>query len=304
MATGNQPISSKSYWKKGQFVDEVIARQLRRGSVSLVIGAGASFGFGLPSWEELVRRMYSAKGMPWPSGSIILPRLSDSLRRMHFAKNDDGFARFVRECLFSSVKADASTVLSSKLLQALGALIASSTRGRTGHLISFNFDDLLEVYLSSMGFLSRSVTIAPYMRATVDIDVLHPHGLLPSNMTGQCSRLVFTELDYDRVIGKESEAWNRAMAGIMSSTTCIFIGLSGEDQRLRTLLTDVQLVHPILRSPHGHPYWGIRPTIKGEVTEVWEAWAERGVAARQLQSYDDIPSWLFGICQLAARLPP
>lgn len=301
MGTGYGPITTESAWRKADFVDAFLAKQLSRGSVSLVVGAGVSMGFQLPSWNELVKRMYREKAEKLPTRRRSAPEMSETLKRKFFAGKDLEFSNLVRDSLYKKTDGDPSIVLSSPLLQAVCSFLVSSMRGRAGSLISFNFDDLIETYLRLLGFVVRSEPKAPYWTVKADMQVLHPHGILPKDTTQSCTDIVFTASDYDRVIGHDSDAWNQSMKAILAGTTPVFLGLSGEDQRLRSLLTQVKAIHPApIRE--GHRYWAVRPTVVGEDEIIVDRWKVLGVAPRLVPSYDDLPAWLLSICQRSALL--
>lgn len=300
MGTRYRPTANPSNWEKTKFIDNFLAGKLSTGSVSLVIGAGASMGFSLPSWDDLVDKIYLAVGEPLPAIRGLAPAMSMVIKRKHFGGKDLEFSKLVRDCLYKDFDKTPSRLLSSPLLQSVGSFLVSSMRGRANSLISFNFDDLIEAYLRLLGFVVRSEHTAPYWTVNADMHVLHPHGILPQDKTKSCTDIVFTENDYDRVIGHDANAWNQRMKSILSGTTAVFLGLSGDDQRLRTLLLEVKAVHPAIVKD-GHPYWAVRPTIAIEDETNVDRWRELGVAPLRLPGFESLPSWLLGICQKSAH---
>jgi hypothetical protein len=299
MAARYGPLSIEPNWQKPDFVDKFLASSLNEGSLSLMVGAGASMGFNLPSWDQLIDRIYTKKDTPIPSPRRSAPDLSDDLKRLHYANDESGFSDLVRECMYESYPDQANVLLGSPLLQAIGSLLIRSMRGRAGHLVSFNFDNLIEIYLRQLGFVVRTEASAPFWARAADMTVLHPHGVLPFDKSQTTSKIVFTASDYDKVIGRESDEWNAAMRSILIGTTPIFIGLSGDDQRLRSLLRVVKDAHPGLHNDEQR-YWGVRPTLITESSSNIERWKDLGICPRLVDSYDEIPVWLLSICQRAA----
>jgi len=287
-----------TFWARAEFVDKRLAKMLGQGSVSLVLGAGASAGFRLPDWETLVNDIYSEVGAGLPTKATSPTKLSDDLKRSHFKGKDLEFSKVVRKALYKDFSASSSAILISPLLQAIGSFLASSMRGSAGSLITFNFDDLVETYLRTMGFVVTSEAEAPFWRSNADMQVLHPHGLLPLVDESGCTSIVFTDSDFVRVIGRAENAWNGSMHATLSGTTAVFIGLSGDDMRLRSVLEKVKESH--VATKLGHPYWAVRATVKSEDTNRVDMWRELGVAPRFLSTYDEIPNWLLGICRLSA----
>jgi SIR2-like domain len=300
MGTRYRPTANPVSWEKTKFIDSFLAKKLSTGSVSLVIGAGVSMGFKLPSWDDLVKEIYLKKGEPLPTKPSSAPAMSMSIKRKHYKGADLEFSRLVRDCLYSKFDKTPSLLLSSPLLQAVGTFLVSSMRGRANSLISFNFDDLIETYLRLLGFVVRSEHTAPYWTVNADMHVLHPHGILPQDERKPCTDIVFTENDYDRVIGKDANAWNQKIKSILGGTTAVFLGLSGDDQRLRSLLLEVKAIHPAILKD-GHPYWAVRPTTASEDQTNVDRWRDLGVAPIQLTGFDDLPAWLLSICQKSAN---
>ena len=131
------------------------------------------------------------------------------------------------------------------------------------------------------------------------MQVFHPHGLLPQDFSSAATKIVFTARDFDEVVGRNDDAWNQSMRSILIGTLPLFIGLSGDDQRLRSLLDTVKVGHPAIT--HGGLYWGIRPTVRSEEPHTVDRWRELGIAPRYIPTYGDLPSFLLGICQRAAQ---
>lgn len=291
---------SLNYWTEAD-VDAFLVQQLLRSRLALVIGAGASAGFGLPDWKTLIDLMYAAKVGSTPAGSLT--QVAGHFKDTYYENDQVGFAEFVRECLYSCVGVSLDNIRDSKLLQALGALVANSTRGGAAYVVSFNFDDLLEEYLATIGIVACSEDHMPNWSHQVDVEVLHPHGLLPFDceVPTSANGIVFTDDDYLKVMGNATDSWDRRMLDIFSSYTCLFIGLSGVDDRLMGLVKRAGEIHPAVQSDH-HPFWGIvamRESAENGVSE--GRWKKQGVLPRKFLEYADIPDWIFKLCQAAAR---
>ena len=79
--------------------------------------------------------------------------------------------------------------------------------------------------------------------------------------------------------------------------TFVFIGLSGDDANLDSLLVDVRDSHASLRE--NTAYWGV--TFKKSPAQADPHWEPRGVFVKAVKDYDsDLPRILFAICQEAA----
>jgi hypothetical protein len=132
-----------------------------------------------------------------------------------------------------------------------------------------------------------------------DVKILHPHGLLPYAKHRDISRIVFTQLDYDRVIGKSSDLWRTRLLDIFSSNTCLFLGLSGKDANLRSILYEVNGRH--VAKSRGDAYWGVRIS-DNDCDIARNEWDDRGVVQYTLSNYSLLPAFLREICKRAANV--
>lgn len=296
MATSISHLATEGFWCQADNIDSFVAAKLCSGGTALVLGAGASHGFNLPDWSSLVSGLRGSRPAPMPP--VSLERQADELFINQFSRDRMAFARAVRGKLYEAARAHPDFLLKSELLQAVAAFVTSSLRGKGGSVINFNFDDILETYLKLLGFIVRSVTVVPAWASKSDVVVYHPHGLLPMKDDRAITNIVFTSSDFDEVVGRPSE-WNISMSAVMTTTFPIFIGLSGNDARLRSLLLEVRDRHPATQID-GSKYWGVRPTPASADQYEIEKWREWGIVPRIMNSYSDIPAWLLSICQRAA----
>jgi len=278
-------------------VKSFLAQQLSRSRLTLVLGAGVSMGFGLPNWDVLTQSLVD------DSGYVLKPGLSnedtgDGLLK-HCGNDEVLFAEKIRKALYADAHFAMQDLVGTPLLVALGALTMASSRGSVNSVLSFNFDDLLERYLSYHGYLVESVGRMPYWESAADVRVFHLHGILPSDPTRVGSPVVFTQSQYDRIVGKSEHAWRRMALQVMSSNTCIFVGLSGRDNNLKSILTEVKPVHPA--TVRGDAYWGFRfSDSTGD--PMYDTWCTRGVSQVTVPSYSDVPTYLLDICERAAEM--
>lgn len=279
-------------------VDVFLADQLIKRRLALVLGAGVSNGVGLPDWKELVRRLYESKGAT-PDSNLSSEQSSEAFYIKYYNGQDKAFSELVRDVLYAGAKLDPTSLGSHPLLNAIGAILTASARGSAGHAITFNYDDMLESHLRYRGFVVNTIHELPAWNKETDMTLLHAHGYLPSDKSQATSNgIVLTRLDYDRVVGKSGNLWNQKMLDIFRSHTCIFIGLSGDDPRLTSLLLETKTQHRSCLDRHA--FWGVR-AVASDTDSTNGTWTGRGVYCRNLNSYDNIPNWLFNICRLAAQ---
>lgn len=274
-------------------LEKFLAEQLTKGRLALVLGAGASFGFGLPKWDVLVDRVLDNTGCSPRLPGATNEALADEAWRA-CGKDEIRFAGAVRASLFQGYDARFETLIANPLMRALGAMATPSSRGHVSKIISFNFDDLLQTYLEYYGFVVHPVVEQPAWEARADTGVLYQHGRLPHDVSKPVSQIVFTRSHFDRIAIDVTNAWRRASIQILSSHTCLFIGLSGDDQNLRTMLMEVFPQHA--SKSMNHLYWGVRFSTNDHNTE---AWKDVGVVQHTLRDHSEIPGFLLDICQRA-----
>jgi SIR2-like domain len=301
MASAITPHATDDFWSKPENIDEYLARKLRLGSTSMVLGAGASAGFNLPDWKKLVNTIKVDCGEPASTAQINLEQEADRLFLSYFSSDQIAFANAVRRALYAEAKQDANFLLKSDLLQAIAAFLTNSIKGKSGALVTFNFDDIVESYLTLLGFVVRSEASMPAWTTSADMVVFHPNGLLPLDSEVGTTPIVFTLTDFAEITGSESNSWNQTLHSIWSTTFPVFIGLSGDDIRLRASLGSIRKVHPATLNERSL-YWGVRPTLKNEPSHTVEVWRKLGVVPRFVSRYEDIPTWLLSICKRAALI--
>lgn len=299
MAASVTPLATEDFWSKNENIDAYLARKLKSGGTSLVLGAGASHGFNLPNWVDLVAAVRTECGADKPTKPTRPEDEADVLLATKYAGDRTAFAKAVRSALYEPARKDNSFLLKSELLQAVAAFLTNSRRGRGGAVVTFNFDNILEAYLRLLGFVVRSETVVPAWASSADMLVFHPHGYLPMESEDGMTQIVFTTSDFDAVVGRESDSWNKTMNSVWSTTFPVFIGLSGDDARLRSLLDSTRDSHPATVKDNSI-YWGVRPTLKNSEEYDVQRWKRLGIVPRFIETYSDLPAWLLSICQLAA----
>jgi len=286
-----------SAWESPRSLKTFLSDQLRLQRLALVLGAGVSMGFGLPSWDRLVELLYGEVDAPRPP--LIKPAVAcDLLLRDHLGGDDERLAELVHHVLYKEFSGDVNLLRKNELLSAIGALVMSSRRGSVARVVTFNYDDVLESYLAFFGYSVESIFELPCWPPRADISIYHPHGFLPQESSRRRSKkIVLTQTQYDRVVGEYKEAWSRLLLSTFESFTCIFIGLSGDDLNLLKNLSEASKTH--VSRTQNDLYWGIRFGIGGDPLAA--QWELHGVFPVELKDYNEIPGWLFELCQLAEK---
>lgn len=234
-------------------VQEQLVRVLQRGGISLVLGAGVSMPRGVPSWPELVRRMWTA-AFGSPPGEDVLPSTGNpahpltlpiAFEHIEHALGTAKFRTLMREQLAASRPASTGDTL-APIAEVL-RIDQARTGGRIERVITFNADDLLEreIHVEPEA-LRRAPIIWPIVRESgsvrrergmggrAPIPVYHLHGFVPSHARWlwheeAAESLVFTDAQYWAAVASPSSFANRVMMHALHDSHCVFIGLSMSD---------------------------------------------------------------------------
>jgi hypothetical protein len=307
-------LLAKEHWTDDNELVRFLGSQMVSGRLALVLGAGISMPFGLPNWPALLQELRkvlrkdpllvanpSVKDDPPPD--CDLKREAEDLRLIYEESGGttNGFLDHVSSALYSSHRITVESLLENRTLAALGAFVMASKRGRAGAVISFNYDDILEYYLDYHGSVVISVSADKYWAPSADVVIYHPHGFLPKFTTRTRSNdLVLDQESYSKAVGSR-ELWWEQIRLLLRQHFCIFIGLSGNDDNLDSMLKEVNEAHPARAAQL--PFWGLSFTTTA-ADSMSRIMGNRGIFMKSLNSFDELPDFLFAICREAASLIP
>jgi hypothetical protein len=275
-----------------------LAQQLKRGQLVLVIGAGVSMDMGLPGWETLVDKLSGVSGVARDL-RLDLRRQAEAIRLAAYRDQPEAFLRAVQRSLYEGLSLDFDKIRRSELLGAVAAISMHGARSWTSSVITFNFDDLLELFLEYHGLEVKALVDPPQWNTRATVLVMHPHGLLPLSPTRQMSSdIVLDQKAFMALINDDRQPWRQLLLTTMRTHTCLFIGLSGTDDHLDSLLLAAADRHC---ASVESPYWAVACATSDAMDPIWE---ERGVFVHRLASHTELPDFLFNICQVAAGYDP
>lgn len=293
-------FSCRDFAQSPQRAIPKLGQLLKRGSFCLFLGAGASSGFGLPGWKELIARILDKDDDP-----EFLKELSQrSVRDLDLLLDDidDGSPAFydhVHKALYKDVSPNLSDQLSqSRLLLAIAALMTGAHRGRINSVITFNYDDLLEQYLKMLGLTVCRRLRPDQLSTRADAEINYVHGNLPQDLVLSAlspTSLVLSRKSYIRRGAQVDKGWSARVENVLYSKLGLFVGLSGDDDSMLSTLTRAR--EQIHRDEDHIGYWILTPDAFARNSK---RVAETGVCPIPLE-IPDIPTFLFKTCQAAAR---
>lgn len=283
-----------------------LAGRLGDGTLALVLGAGTSANVGLPMWPELVARCCEGSGVHHDIDLAAPDRTSTDhlLHLMHEVKKKERrYLELVREMLYRDADPEWVDSRDQPLLRAIGTLLMGVRSGNIGDVITYNFDDVIELFLGYHGFITQSIAGFPFLTTNADARIYHPHGFLPRE--GKPSEgILFDRTSYnDRFAAVQpiDALWTETVRALLYSKQAIFVGLSGRDPLFRIILPKVA-DHVGTENDAGRRfvgYWLMKADGDEELLD--EIRSDYRCAVVQFDQYDEIPRFLFGVRQACAK---
>jgi hypothetical protein len=281
----------------------LLSPYLNQGALSLMLGAGASSGFGLPSWYNLVKscseEVNPSFSFPSKCTNEELKSIMEDVKR----KNSSTYIELIGRKLYDGVNFDFK-LASKDLLIAITSLIIGRSRGHVRNVLSYNFDDILEWYLKFNGLKFKVTTFEQLLFSNQDIEVLHLHGYIPHDekFGFPSNEVVFSKKEFeDRKVG--DSYWKDLMYDFFRRNMFLAVGLSPG-----SLLDDIC---PYLRYLNkwykkenlnrGHPYGVAFLTPGKESDDSLELLIEDGIIPCIIE-IPNIPDAIFKIAQEALEL--
>lgn len=270
---------------------------LFRGSLALVLGAGVSKPLGLPSWEELLMACFKQVKEPAYKGSdleLAATHLSEVCDRKRLDVKE-----VVRTCLYPAKRLSPLSLMGSKRMGALGAMLMGSRRGTVKDVLTFNFDSALEEYLLLHGYVVHVVTELPALIGSEDVTVFHPHGYLPSNGGPGISTedIVFTKESVLQRTGDTQNSWWGVLRELVRSKVLLLLGIS-EDTAIGNALGPM-LTHEAGQISPSRPsaFWVAANSPKPGFGTVLR---KANVVSVAVGAHEKVDDFLLAICREAA----
>jgi hypothetical protein len=248
----------------------------KRDNLALILGAGVSKDFGLMSWGELLQNLFINAISHSDKNSVSSAELSRCFNEV-FAPSPLIAARYLMNNSFSGT-VDAEVEFSSRVRDVLYRNLKGGVKSKTMNeivrlslavgknchdlhsIITYNFDDLLEIALSTTktGVPFKSIYKPGVHPGDNELAIYHVHGYLPQKGTlTSDNRIVFSESYYHEQYSQVYHWSNLVQINTFSRASCLFIGSSLSDPNQRRLLDiaknirgDDQVHHHIIKIKH------------------------------------------------------
>jgi hypothetical protein len=244
--------------------------------IALFLGAGVSCASRLPSWDELVRRLFELKLGAETGGFNILRSAGFSLPTMtEFIKAktsaDVNFLEAVREMLYKDFPCKAVRITNEAEgarqvvahVESDNATLAAIynlavVRNPTGKLVpnprvlsivNFNLDSLLEAYDTARNLLNpirgrrclHTIENPAATRIFNRTSIYHPHGFLrfdrrAGRQEKEATTSVLSENEYYDFYNRPTALFTYTVLSLLREFCCLFVGMSMTDDNIRRLL--------------------------------------------------------------------
>jgi hypothetical protein len=213
----------------------------------LVLGAGVSLEFGIPSWGLLLQNLMVHTIKEENNVSNVLSKLFNDIftpnpliagryLQDYFENNDSSFESMVRDVLYSTIDKDKDSELLSEIVK---ICVAPGKSPNLDSIITYNFDDILEYKLekTEMEIPYKSVFGIGIEIKNGELPIYHVHGYLPeSSKLSDANKITFGENNYHQQYS-DIYSWNNIVQiNKFRENTCVFIGSSLTDPNIRRLL--------------------------------------------------------------------
>lgn len=220
-----------------------LQKAYQQGNLTVFCGAGVSFESGVPTWnkllKELLKEVYSDHKLPDIDAKLadlfqkrqnLSPLIVANYLKIGLGKN---FISTVRDVLYQDYSGP------SKAIKELAELCRPKrNRKPLKSIVTFNFDDIIEEQLIKEKIDCMSIYAEGERFKENQIPVYHPHGFLPRKPKRLLSKhkIVFSEDAYHSQFIDPFSWSNLTQLNCLSTSTCLFVGISLTDPNMRRLL--------------------------------------------------------------------
>lgn len=217
----------------------------------LVLGAGVSFNFKIPTWDNLLQRLL-IKTIEKESDTALLisklfskvfnpsPLVAGRYLQSYYDEKDkkdkNRFEREVQNALYETYDENAQSKVVDEIIK---LCLAPGNSPNLESIITYNYDDIIERKLTekNLDMPFQSVYGQSIDTSKTDLKIFHVHGFLPKDgKINDENRITLGELVYHEQY-TNIYSWNNIVQiNKFRDKVCLFIGTSLSDPNIRRLL--------------------------------------------------------------------
>ena len=247
--------------RRNEYIEK-LKKCYKKGTLSLLLGAGVSNSAGMPDWNTLLNSpfvSYLSNKIFGNDGQLVDSDIKEIVDRLKSVNEQSALvlARYLKKALDGNNKEsedfvneitknlyklrDETKEKNSELVQSIVKMcMPLRTGAKVRSVITYNFDDLLEQMLDLANIRNHSIYFDEVNSDPDELPIYHVHGFLPQERFKynnlEKSTLVFAEDGYHKMYSDAYHWSNLVQLNCLKENNCLFIGLSMTDPNLRRLL--------------------------------------------------------------------
>ncbi|WP_298650363.1 SIR2 family protein [uncultured Granulicatella sp.] len=285
-------IQSSDFLKNSKLVLNRLHTDICESNFSIVLGAGVSLDYGALSWEKLIasfeRELEETVDIKFISNLKTEIGATDLISAQLYKEllKDRKFYNRIYSSLYSDF--DESKLKKGTTLYEVARLLEEYSEGKNITILTYNFDNFLELYLENYFKLVKYKVI--YNEKNIPnsvIPIYHIHGYLPYDKEISQSfkeSIVLTEDNYNYLynspyswqIGTQMESFRK--------NNCLFIGCSLTDPNIRRLLK-----LSMSSNKKNYALMCMKKLTEFELTIITKHFSNMGVEIIWTESYKEYP---------------
>lgn len=219
------------------------------GNLCLILGAGVSFNFKIPTWESLLQRLLMKTIEKEPDKAIVLAKFFSKifnpspliagryLQEMHTdPEQKNKFENEVRDALYETFDEKAISPVIDEIVR---FCLSPGNNPSLDSIITYNYDDIIEskILATNMEMRFQSVYGQSIDTSKNELKIFHVHGYLPrTGDIDEQNKITLGEHVYHEQY-TNIYSWNNIVQiNKFRDKTCLFIGISLTDPNIRRLL--------------------------------------------------------------------
>lgn len=235
--------------------EETAIKHLREayisGNLSLVLGAGVSFNFKIPTWDSLLQRLLVKTIEKEPDSALLISKLFSKVfspsplvagryLQTYYNEKDEkdknSFEKEVQNALYETYDEDAISKVVDEIIK---LCLAPGNSPNIDSIITYNYDDIIErkLLVKNIDMPFQSVYGQSIDTSKTDLKIFHVHGFLPKEgKLGDDNKITLGEFVYHEQYNNIYSWNNIVQINKFRDKVCLFIGTSLSDPNIRRLL--------------------------------------------------------------------
>lgn len=219
------------------------------GSLNLVLGAGISAKYGLPTWDSLLQRLLLKTIEHEADKATVLSKFFTKIfnpspliagrylqESLVDGKTKNKFEKEVREALYETFEENVESPIMDEIIK---LCIAPGNSPNLDSIITYNYDDIIESKLIeiNLDIPFQSIYGQGINPDNKSLTIYHVHGFLPKKGSiGEHNSITLGEFVYHEQYNNVYSWNNIVQINKFRDKTCLFIGTSLSDPNIRRLL--------------------------------------------------------------------